>query len=84
MLNYLALNMLFQPTFVRLPPRRHITGCATEDLKMGPFKPAYAGITSGFAANQCPLLRRCSNSAMAATTSSTLGIGPKTMPDMAS
>ena len=22
---------------------RHITGCATEDLKMGPFKPEHAG-----------------------------------------
>ncbi len=35
-------------------PAGRVTDCATEDLKMGTFKPAYAGIISGFAANHVP------------------------------
>lgn len=36
---------------------RHITSCATEDLKMGPFKPEYAGKMNFYLAAVDDILR---------------------------
>lgn len=43
MVNYVAFKFATRHALVASPSRRHITRCATEDLKMTPFKPEYAG-----------------------------------------
>jgi hypothetical protein len=41
--DYVALDVICHPQIADGWSQRHITSCATKDLKTGPFKPEYAG-----------------------------------------
>ena len=43
MVNYVAFKFATRHALVASPSRRHITRCATEDLKAVPFQPEFAG-----------------------------------------